>query len=162
MNIGRLCNREVVVVHANEPLSSAAREMCERHVGMVVVVNDQPEGRLPVGVVTDRDIVRAQLNQASDLFCLSVAQVMTEPLLTLGENEAMTDAIERMRTRGVRRAPVIDARGYLIGVVSIDDLLTAIAEQLSGLARLVAAQQRREAIQEPKRLDEARFVRDRD
>jgi CBS domain-containing protein len=76
---------------------------------------------------------------------------MTEPPLTLGENEAMTDAIERMRARGVRRAPVIDARGLLIGVVSIDDILTAIAEQLSGLTRLVAAQQRREAIQDPKR-----------
>ncbi len=151
MNIGRLCNREVVVIHASEPLSSAAHEMCERHVGMVVVVSDQAGGRLPVGVLTDRDIVRAQLNQASDLFCLSVAQVMTEPPLTLGENEAMTDAIERMRARGVRRAPVIDARGLLIGVVSIDDILTAIAEQLSGLARLVAAQQRREAIQDPKR-----------
>jgi CBS domain-containing protein len=162
MNIGRLCNREVVVVHPHEPLSSAAREMCERHVGMVVIVSDQPEGRLPVGVLTDRDIVRAQLGQASDLFCLSVAQVMTERPLALGENEAMTDAIERMRARGVRRAPVVNARGLLIGVVSIDDLLTAIAEELSGLARLVAAQQQREAIQDPACEGQARSLRDRD
>jgi CBS domain-containing protein len=146
MNIGRLCNREVVVVHAGDPLASAAREMCERHVGMVVVVNEQAEGHLPVGVVTDRDIVRAQLNQGSDLFCLSVAQVMSEPPLVLSENEAMADAIERMRARGVRRAPVVNARGLLVGVVAVDDLLGAIAGELSGLARLAASQQRREAV----------------
>ena len=146
MNIGRLCNRDVVVVHAGEPLATAAREMCERHVGMVVVVSDRPEGRLPIGVVTDRDIVRAQLSRASDLFCLSVDQVMSEPPLVLSESEAMPDAIERMRARGVRRAPVVDARGWLTGVVAVDDLLGALAEQLSGLARLTATQQRREAL----------------
>jgi CBS domain-containing protein len=146
MNIGRLCNREVVVVHTGEPLATAAREMCERHVGMVVVVSDRAEGRLPIGVVTDRDIVRAQLGRASDLFCLSVGEVMSEPPLVLTENEAMSDAIERMRARGVRRAPVIDARGWLIGVVAVDDLLGALAEQLSGLARLASTQQRREAL----------------
>jgi CBS domain-containing protein len=146
MNIGRLCNREVVVVHASEPLASAARAMCENHVGMVVVVSEQPEGRLPVGVVTDRDIVRAQLNQASDLFCMSVDQVMSEPPLVLGEHEAMDDAIARMRARGVRRAPVVNARGVLVGVVAMDDLLGAVAEQLSGLAGLAASQRRREAV----------------
>jgi CBS domain-containing protein len=159
MNIGRICNREVVVVHADRPLASAAREMCERHVGMVVVVHEHHEGLLPVGVVTDRDILRAQLRQASDLLCLSVAQVMSEPPLALSENEAMTDAIERMRARSVRRAPVIDARGFLIGVVSIDDLLTSIAKQLSGLASLVAAQQRREAVLDPGLPAEARSAR---
>jgi CBS domain-containing protein len=96
--------------------------------------------------VTDRDIVRAQLGRASDLFCLSVGEVMSEPPLVLTENEAMSDAIERMRARGVRRAPVIDARGWLIGVVAVDDLLGALAEQLSGLARLASTQQRREAL----------------
>ncbi|HSD73501.1 MAG TPA: CBS domain-containing protein [Steroidobacteraceae bacterium] len=146
MKIGRLCNHDVVTVHAGEPLSTAAREMCDRHVGMVVVVSDRLEERIPVGIVTDRDIVRAQLRQASDLFCLSVAQVMSEPPLTLSENEAMTDAIERMRARGVRRAPVVDARGALTGVVSMDDLLGAISEQLAGLATLAASQRRSEAV----------------
>jgi CBS domain-containing protein len=146
MQVGRLCNRDIVTVRVGEPLSSAAREMCARHVGMVVVVSERPEGLIPVGVVTDRDIVRTQLERASDLFCLSVTEAMSEPPLTLSENEAMTDAIERMRARGVRRAPVVDARGLLIGVVSMDDLLEAISGQLAGLARLAASQRRREAV----------------
>jgi CBS domain-containing protein len=145
MNIGELCSREVVVVHAGNSLSEAARQMCERHVGTVIVVEDRGPERLPIGIITDRDIVRTQLKRAADLFCLGVTQAMTSNLLVLRENESMTDAIEKMRARTVRRAPVVNAAGALIGVISVDDLLSAVAEQLSVLVRLVEVQQRREA-----------------
>ena len=144
MNIGRICNREVVVAQAGDPLSRAARAMCEQHVGMVVVTEEQAGKRVPVGVVTDRDIVRTQLGHAADLFCLGVAQAMTAKPLVLPESEGLVEAIEHLRARGVRRAPVVDAGGALIGVVSVDDLLAVVAEQLSGLSRLSAGQRAHE------------------
>ena len=145
MNIGEICSREVIVVHTGDSLLEAARQMCDRHVGTVIVVEDRGPERLPIGIITDRDIVRAQLKRAADLCCLGVPQAMTTNLLVLRENESMTDAIEKMRARAVRRAPVVNAAGALIGVISVDDLLSAVAEQLSGLVRLVEVQQHREA-----------------
>lgn len=145
MNIGEICSREVIIVHTGDTLSEAARQMCERHVGTVIVVEDRGAGRLPVGIITDRDIVRAQLKRAADLFCLGVAQAMTANPLVLREDETIADGIQKLRARAVRRAPVVNAAGALIGVVSVDDLLSAVAEQLAGLAGLVEVQQRREA-----------------
>ena len=145
MNIGEICSREVIVVRAGDSLQEAARQMCERHVGTVIVVEDRGLERLPIGIITDRDIVRAQLKRAADLCCLGVSQAMTSNLLVLRENESMANAIEKMRARAVRRAPVVNAAGALIGVISVDDLLSTVAEQLSGLVQLVEVQQRREA-----------------
>ncbi len=144
MNIGRICNREVVIALASDPLSLAAREMCDQHVGMVVVIEEREGKRLPIGVVTDRDIVRNQLSHSADLFCLSVGQAMTGKPLALLESESIVDAIDRLRVRGVRRAPVMDADGVLVGVVSMDDLLAAVSEQLAGLSRLADNQRSRE------------------
>ena len=88
--------------------------------------------------------MRAQLKRSTDLFCLSVAQAMSvNPLMLLG-SESMVDAIDRLRARGVRRAPVVDAGGALVGVVAMDDLLAAVSEELSGLSRLAASQPERE------------------
>jgi CBS domain-containing protein len=145
MNIGEICTREVTVVRSGDVLSQAARQMCERHVGTVIVVEDRRDQRVPIGIITDRDIVRAQLNRVADLFCLGVAQVMTPDPLVLSESETMSEAIEKMRARAVRRAPVVDSTGALVGVISMDDLLSVISEQLCGLVRLVEVQQRREA-----------------
>ena len=145
MIIGEICTREVTFVRSGDALSQAARQMCERHVGTVIVVEDRGQQPVPIGIITDRDIVRAQLNRVADLACLGVAQVMTPDPLVLSESETMSEAIEKMRARAVRRAPVVNATGGLVGVISMDDLLSAIPEQLSGLVRLVEVQQRREA-----------------
>jgi CBS domain-containing protein len=149
MDIGRICNREVRTVSRSEPLARAAREMCEQHVGMLVVTEEHAGNRIPVGVLTDRDIVRAQLHRAADLNCLSVDEAMSSDLLVVGENASLAHAIARMRESGVRRAPVVNARGALVGVVSIDDLLGLIAQELSGLSQLVAAQPARERREHP-------------
>jgi len=144
MNIGEVCTREVYIVAPGEALTQAAREMLRRHVGAIVVV--QPEGKLvlPVGIVTDRDIVREQLSRDADLRSLKVADVMSKDLLTLADTSEVSEAIERMSSKAVRRAPVVSGSGDLVGIVSLDDLLAVMMEEFSGLARLVAAQPKRE------------------
>lgn len=145
MKIGEICTREVTIVRSGDALSQAARQMCEQHVGTVIVVEDRREQLIPIGIITDRDIVRAQLNRVADLFCLGVAQVMTPNPLVLCETETMAEGIAKMRVRAVRRAPVVDVTGALVGVISLDDLLSVVSEQLAGLVRLIEVQQHREA-----------------
>ncbi len=145
MEIGELCSREVYVVNRDEPLAQAVREMQRRHVGAVVVVESRGKLLLPIGIVTDRDVLRGQVTRKADLFTLCVEDVMTANPLTLLESSDLTDGISKLQARGVRRAPVVAESGDLVGMISLDDLIPAIAEELSGLARLLGRQARQEA-----------------
>jgi CBS domain-containing protein len=146
MQVGELCSREVYFVMRDEPLSTAAREMRKRHVGALVVAERRGESLTPIGIVTDRDIVCGQLAHQADLFCLNVSDVMTSHPVTVQETSGVAEAVGRLSARGVRRAPVVNEAGDLVGLVSFDDLLPAVAAELSGLAQLVGAQARQERI----------------
>jgi CBS domain-containing protein len=144
MNVGDLCSREVCVVKRDEPLAQAVKEMRNRHVGAVVVTEPDGEVLRPVGIVTDRDVVRGQMDRRADLFCLSVGDVMTSNPLVLPESAEVADAIDMLSRRGVRRAPVAAENGDLVGIVTLDDLLPLIAEELTALAHLIGHQTKHE------------------
>lgn len=144
MQIGELCSREVIVVRPEEPLAEAAREMLQQHVGAVVVVSAKDGRTRPVGIVTDRDVVCRQLERQADLFTLTVGEVMTPDPLTVDEDSGVAEAIERMSARSARRAPVVNADGELVGIVTFDDLLPVLAEQLGALAKLIGTQPQHE------------------
>ena len=141
MSVADLSSTPVYTTFAEQPLSAAAREMCARDVGALVVVDAR--AHRPVGILTDRDIVRGQLERCADLHCLTVGEVMTPNPLTVRAEAALSEAIQAMSARGVRRAPVVDRSGALLGIVTLDDLLPALAKQLSELAGLADAQARR-------------------
>lgn len=144
MSIGELCNREVVITQVDDSLPAVARLMREHHVGDVVVV-EQREGRnIPVGILTDRDIVVELVAGEVDPKSVRVADVMSSRLLTLNEGENVLESIQRMRGAGVRRAPVQDANGGLVGIVTLDDLLEVLADALGDLSTLTRQGQRRE------------------
>ncbi len=142
MRIGDLCSREVYVVEPNEPLLEAVREMHRRHVGAVVVVERRDAAVRPVGIVTDRDVMRGEITRRADVFSLTVGDVMSADVLALAETCELTEGIAELRRRGVRRAPVVGEHGALIGIITLDDLLPAVAEELEGLAKLIGRQAR--------------------
>lgn len=144
MNVGEVCSRIVVLAKANEPLAAAAREMLKHDVGALVVVDPHSHLRV-VGIVTDRDAVCGQLARGADLFCLTVGDVMTPNPLTVPESMDVSAVIEAMNARGVRRAPVLSEDGAILGIVTLDDLLPVLAEELSSLARLIGTQARKGA-----------------
>lgn len=147
MTIGTVCSRNPVTAPSDAPLTTLARLMHDRHVGAVIVTKAPIDRPVPVGIVTDRDIVHAQIRHDSDLATLRTEDVMTRDPLVLTEETPIGQGIERLRERGVRRAPVVDTSGGLVGLVSIDDLFAALAEDLSRLAHLVSRQPKREAAQ---------------
>ena len=138
MKVGDLCGRKPVTVSVAAPVSDAARLMCEEDVGAVVVTAAPSEQPIPVGMLTDRDIVCAQLDRAVDLGQLRIGDIMTADPLVLNEDAPVERAIHLLRNRRVRRAPVVDGAGTLVGIVTLDDLLPAIAQQLNELAATVA------------------------
>jgi CBS domain-containing protein len=144
MRVRDLYSPGVQLARLDQALAEAARTMLESHVGSLVVVETRGTVRKPIGILTDRDIVRGQLRLDADLFCLTVADVMTPDPLTLAVTAGVTEAIESLRARGVRRAPVVDGAGDLLGIVTLDDLLPAVARELEELSTLIGAQARHE------------------
>ncbi len=126
----------------DEPLAEAARTMCSEHVGALVVIDRADSRRRPIGILTDRDVVRGQLRRAADLHCLTVGDVMTPDPLVLPPHLEAAEAIEALNARAVRRAPVVDPEGSLAGMVTLDDLLPSVARELTDLASLLGSQAR--------------------
>lgn len=144
MLVGSLCSRPPVTVPTGAPMSDVARLMQDRHVGAVVVTETRGAGPRPAGIITDRDIVTAQLARTADLSRLSAGEIMTRNPLVIGEDEPIDGAIAHLRARGVRRAPVISQQGTVVGLISVDDLFAHVAHKLIDMAETVARQRRAE------------------
>ncbi len=144
MPIAQICSRGVVIASPDDSLRTVAELMRVHHVGSVIVTRDDAGLCRPLGIITDRDIVLALVAKDVSPDAVSAGDVMSEPLETIDENDEVWTALERMRSRGVRRLPVLGAQGELVGIVSADDLLELVAEELSGLARIIGREQRLE------------------
>jgi CBS domain-containing protein len=123
----------------------AAKLMRHHHVGDVVVVEEKEGVNVPVGIVTDRDIVIEVLAEDVEPASVSVADIMSSELAKVREEDELLQTIQFMRSRGVRRLPVVDAQGGLVGILTVDDVLDLVAEQLSDLVGLATREQYRES-----------------
>jgi len=146
MPISEICNREVIVVQRNDTTLEAAKLMRQHHVGDVLVIEDRGGVRIPVGIVTDRDLVVEIMAPELDQRVITVGDIMAPDLVTVKENTGVFDAIQYMRAKGVRRLPVVDDSGGLVGILTLDDLLELLAEELLALAKLVKHEQKKETM----------------
>ncbi len=145
MTVGEFCNRQVVFARRQENIAEAARRMRDFHVGTLVVIDDQDGPRLPVGVLTDRDlVVRVLAQDGPAAGATAIGDVMTSKLVTAQEGDDLVDALKKMRSFGVRRLPVVNERGGLEGILAFDDLVEFVADELSDLSSLLAREQKRE------------------
>ena len=145
MPVSEICNREVVIVQADTTVHEAAQLMRLHHVGDVVVVEERKGVRVPIGIVTDRDLVVEVM--APDLVqkVITVGDIMVQKLAVVRDSTGVYEAIQYMRGEGVRRLPVVDVKGGLLGILTLDDLLELLAEELHGLSGLIAHEQKKES-----------------
>jgi len=144
MRIGEICIRDVVHVERGTSVQEAARLMRSEHVGDVIVVDQGGRGLLPVGIVTDRDIVVQVTAVGLDPASLAAGDIMTMDLVTAPEDQDLFETLEQMRRHSIRRLPVVDKMGCLVGVIAADDVLELLAMQLSSLSKVA----RTERVQE--------------
>jgi CBS domain-containing protein len=148
MLVGKLCKREVVTIRRCHSVVEAARRMRDHHVGDLVVV--EGENDTPVGVLTDRDLVVGILaKDIEHLPKLEVGDVLTEPVVVVREDEDVSDVLHEMRKKGVRRVPVVNRAGSLIGIFTLDDLLGLVAGDMASVVALVKKQRRVEQERRP-------------
>ena len=133
MSLERFCREPVVTLQPDQSVRDAARMMRDRHVGAVLVVD---EDRL-VGIVTDRDIVTRGIVEGRDPNTTPVGEIISRALTVVRDDAKIDDAIIAIRTSGVRRLPIVDAAGRPVGIVTLDDLVVLLAGELSVAAGAV-------------------------
>jgi CBS domain-containing protein len=145
MNVGEICSRNVVVAFKNMDIAEAARLMREQHVGSLVVVEETSGGFVPIGMLTDRDIVVAVVATEVDERTIRVGDAMSTDLVTASLDEPIESALRRMRRRGVRRMPVLGPGDTLAGIVAVDDMLDSVVGHLRDLIGCIDNEQAFEA-----------------
>ena len=149
MTVGETCNREVIVIQRDATVLEAAKLMRQYHVGAVIVVDKHNDRQIPVGIVTDCDLVVEVLATELDETVITVGDIMTPEVFTVKESASTHDAIELMRRKTSRRLPVVDETGELIGILTLDDALQIVSEELLDLAKLVRYEQKKEVRHRP-------------
>lgn len=145
MNVGEACTRSVVYIGEKESALEAARLMRRFHVGDVIIMHESEGRQVPMGIVTDRDLALEVLAAEVDAESVAAGDLVTSSrLITARIDEDLDAALQRMRDHGVRRLPVVDAEGALIGILSTDDALEFLAEELDDVVELVSRQRHRE------------------
>ena len=140
MSIGEICNREVVCSSRASTIREAAFLMREYHVGDLIVVNENGK-RQPVGIITDRDITINVVALGLDPDVMTVGDIMGRELVTLHEDQGILETIRQMRLRGVRRLPIVGEDGALVGIITVDDLVALLANELNDLSKVIWREQ---------------------
>ena len=144
MNIGNICSRETIIAETRDSILATARLMRKHHVGSLIIVSRDQDGVRPVGIITDRDIVIQAISEEINLDTIVAEDVMSRDLVIAREDDDLFEAFECMCMKGVRRMPVVDAGGLLIGILSIDDLLEVIVNEMKNLIHLFKHEQLKE------------------
>lgn len=124
----------VVTVTESETVTAVAQKLRDSRVGCVVVLTD---GR-PAGIITDRDLAIRIVADGRDPSATRASDIVTYDPITCEESESVLEAVEKMRKHGVRRLPVVDGRGALVGIVTANDLIVDLGRQLGAVAESLA------------------------
>jgi CBS domain-containing protein len=144
MSVGEFCNRQVIVTDKSSSLNEVAQLMREHHVGCVLVVEQQEGCNVPAGIITDRDIVVEVIARQLDFDAVTAGDLMSDQLLMAREVDGLWETIKRMRSKGVRRVPVINDEQALVGILTIDDILEILTNELNEIVALISHEQKKE------------------
>lgn len=135
MPAGHLGPDEVVTAAPDDSVEQISDQLESENVGAIVVTEDDA----PVGMVTDRDVALA-VGKEDDVARQSVQEIMTEEPATVRADDEAVEISRTIDEAGVRRLPIVDEEGALTGIVTLDDLVATIGEQLGNVSDTIEAQ----------------------
>jgi CBS domain-containing protein len=133
MNIYTVCQNNVISVTPDTTVKFVANLMKEKNIGCVVIA----ENNKPVGIVTDRDFAIRGGHLCEEEETRQIREIMTEDVRTIRKDTDFFDAIQEMKSSGVRRLPVVDMGGRLVGLITLDDIIRLLARELGEIARII-------------------------
>ena len=135
MKVGTLCTRETVIITPHDTLSKAASLMKNYDIGSLIVVDEARDKNKPLAIVTDRDIVLKAVacEKNSDI---PLSTILSDQLVTAHEDELLFDTLEKMKYVGIRRMVVVDDDGFLVGLLSMDDIIDFLSDEMETISGL--------------------------
>ena len=135
--VSSFMTRTVKIETEDQNIQAVCKIMNENNIGSVVVVTLRDKAQNPVGIITERDIVRTvgQLNPS--LLHVPIRELMSKPLITLSSNSTIKDALETMQQKNIRRIPIVD-KATLQGIIKDKDVFRAILNNRIPLDNLVS------------------------
>jgi CBS domain-containing protein len=121
--VSNIMVRKVTTATQNQDIKSIAAIMIENKIGSVVIVTDM---RVPVGIITERDIVWFASQPSSLYLNIPAMKVMSTPIITLDSNSSVKEALELMRTKNIRRIPIVDGSRKMVGIITDKDIFNII------------------------------------
>ena len=137
MKIEGMCTHSIVTADRSRTLQECAALMGESHVGSVLVTEETPGGPQAVGIVTDRDLVVEAMARGVAPGEASIGQITARRLVTVRSSASIDEAIQVMQSEGVRRLLVATPDRRLVGIISMDDLLDALAGEMAGIVQAI-------------------------
>lgn len=128
MKIRDVMTEPAITVGPDDALSLVAARMREHGIGALPVV----EGERLVGIVTDRDLVVSLVEEPGESEGLRTRHIMTADVVCCYEDDGIEGAAHTMGDYQIRRLPVLDRSGKLVGIVSLGDIAENVSEQLAG------------------------------
>lgn len=126
MHLRKITKKKVVTVSPKDTVVKAAKLMERKNVGSVVVI----QNKKPVGILTDRDLAIRVVAKKADVNSTLVEDVMTNNIVTGKDGQRAAELANVMHDYGIRRIPIVDKRGELTGIITLDDLLYMIGVKL--------------------------------
>lgn len=133
MALANLCRKTVVSVPPETPVVEAARLMEQKNVGSVVVV----KGGKPVGLLTDRDMALRVMAKGKNPGATKVQEIMTKNPVVLKGNMGLFEALESVKRKGMRRFPVVNSKGKLVGIITLDDMIYLLGREMADIADII-------------------------
>jgi signal-transduction protein with cAMP-binding, CBS, and nucleotidyltransferase domain len=137
MGVVKCCREQVVAVSPDTPTTDIARTMGDKNVGSVVVISGDSK---PLGILTDRDLVTRVLAQEKNPGEVRAEGIMTRDVVTFHDSMGIYEAIQKMTDVGIRRMPIVDDGGRLIGIVTMDDIVRMLGEEMAAIAKNIEKQ----------------------
>lgn len=126
-----IMTKDLVYSRPSDMVSDVAQLMKDEDIGPVLIVDDTNDGKRLVGIVTDRDLALKVVGEGRDPKSTPVEDVMTESLVTCRADDDVENAMRAMAQNQLRRIPVVDDSGQLVGIISQADLATRLNEPQS-------------------------------
>jgi CBS domain-containing protein len=133
MTVYTICQTNVVSVKQDATVQFVAELMRDKNIGCVIVTDKHK----PVGIVTDRDIALRAASLCGEPEMALIESIMTPDIQTITKDTGIFDAIQEMKSAGVRRMPIVDGSGRLVGLLTVDDLIRLFAREMADIARII-------------------------
>jgi CBS domain-containing protein len=136
MALSQIMTKEITALPGSASVIDAAKFMTDMNVGSVIVM----DGTKATGILTDRDIVTKVMSAGKDPSTTKIRDIMTSPVATISVDKDIADVTHTMSDYKVRRCPVVDASGKIMGMIAFDDILISLGQEMQDIAGVLKSE----------------------